>query len=78
MKKQIVISMGVGAFISFFCWGFPALNGAEVNWLHAALAFVGFSVTGILVSYLGSGALNRLFETGGRITTSEEETKQKP
>ena len=70
MKQKLIDAVVVSAFLTFFCWGFPALNGAEVNWLQALLAFVAFSAVGVLVSALSSGALNRLFETGGKITTS--------
>ena len=72
MLKKLAIPVMISAFLVFFCWGFPALNGEKVNWLQAALAFVGFSAVGVLVSALSSGALNRLFETGGKITTSEK------
>ena len=77
MKKLIALPAGISAFLVFFCWGFPALKGAQVNWLQAILAFVAFTVVGVLVSALSSGALNHLFETGGKVTTYEKEKKEK-
>ena len=75
MKQKLIDAVVVSAFLTFFCWGFPALKGAEVNWLHAALAFVAFAAASFAVSALSGGALDRLFKTGGRITTGEQEKK---
>ena len=61
-KKPILSAIGVSAFITFFCWVFPALKGAEVNWLHAALSFVAFAVVTFAVSMLSGGALNTLLD----------------
>lgn len=78
MKKSILSAVGVSAFITFFCWGFPALRGAEVNWLHAGVAFVAFAVVAFAVSALSGGALNRLFETGGKMTTGDKGEQEEP
>ena len=78
MKKKLLNALSISAFITFFCWGFPALKGAEVNWLHAVLAFVAFAAVTFAVSALSGGALNRLFETGGKITTADQEKKDEP
>ena len=78
MKKNLLSALAISALITFFCWGFPALKGAEVNWLHAAFAFVAFAAGAFAVSALSGGALDRLFETGGALTTSDKEEKEEP
>ena len=75
MKKKLLGAVATAAFITFFCWGFPALKGAEVNWLHAAAGFVAFAAVTFAVSALSDGALDRLFETGGKLTTGKQDKK---
>ena len=78
MKKKLINAVAISAFLTFFCWVFPALKGAEVNWLHAAFAFVAFAAGAFAVSALSGGAQDRLFDTGGALTTSDKEEKEEP
>ncbi|MBQ7778717.1 MAG: hypothetical protein IJ396_07385 [Oscillibacter sp.] len=61
-KKTLLSAVATSAFITFFCWGFPALKGAEVNWLHAAVAFVVLTALIVSISWFSGNALNALFE----------------
>ena len=72
MKKTLISALAISAFLTFFCWGFPALRGTEVNWLHAAGGFVAFAAVAFLVSWLSSGALNQLLEKEERPSSNDK------
>lgn len=72
MKKNLLSALAISALITFFCWGFPALKGAEVNWLHAAAAFIAFAAVAFVVSLFSSGTLNQLLEKDGKLSEKDE------
>ena len=70
MKKYLINSVAIAAFITFFCWGFPALNGAEVNWLSAVIGFLGVTAVSFFMSWMGTHAISNLAKG------AEDEKKQ--
>ena len=72
MKKTLISALAISAFLTFFCWGFPALRGTEVNWLHAAAAFIAFAAVAFVVSLFSSGTLNQLLEKEERPSSNDK------